>query len=81
MISHEGVRLGTVIAAFVLGWGITIAGFFTPPLGIVDNSILFILGQGLTYCAAGIGLKDYVDVSINNTITRKKPKHENDIEI
>lgn len=66
MTKHELLRCGTVIAAFVLGWGITIAGFFAPPLGVVDNSILFILGQGLTYCAAGIGLKDYVDASINN---------------
>lgn len=61
---QEQLRYVTVVLSFVLGWCITIAGFIAPPIGIVDNSVLFILGQALTYCAVGVGLKDYVDAAI-----------------
>jgi len=61
---QEKLRYITVVVSFTIGWCITIAGFIVPPMGIVDNSVLFILGQALAYCAVGVGLKDYVDVSI-----------------
>ena len=58
---QEHIRLGTVIGAFVLGWIVTIIALFIPPQGIVDASVVVILGQSMTYCAAGLGIKDYVD--------------------
>lgn len=62
---HENIRMFTVLGSFFLGWAITIAGFLVPPLGVVDNSVMIIFGQALTYCAVGLGLKDYVDAKIN----------------
>lgn len=53
------VRKSTIIASFILGWVMTIAGFIVPPLGVVDNSVIVILGQALTYSAVGVGLKEY----------------------
>ena len=35
----------TATVAFGLGWGLTIASFIVPPLGIVSDSVLWILGQ------------------------------------
>ena len=51
-----------MIGSFALGWLITIAGFIVPPLGVIDNSVIIILGQALTYTAVGVGLKEYGDI-------------------
>ena len=58
------VRKTTILASFILGWAITIAGFIAPPLGVVDNSVLIILGESLTYVGAALGLKEYANKSI-----------------
>lgn len=63
---QEYIRLGTILGAFVLGWIVTVIALFMPPQGVVDASVVVILGQSMTYCAAGLGIKDYVDVKIKN---------------
>ena len=60
--STTWVRKTTILTSFALGWLITIAGFIAPPMGVVDNSVIIILGQALTYVAVGVGLKTYADV-------------------
>lgn len=50
--------------AFILGWGLTIAGFIVPPLGEISNTVLVVLGQALTYCAAGFGIGQYIKYQI-----------------
>ena len=54
----------TAIIAFVLGWCLTIAGFIAPPLGIVSDSVLWILGQSLVYAASVLGIGMYVTGSV-----------------
>lgn len=49
----------TAIAAFVLGWGLTIAGFWIGA-GVVHDSVLWILGQSLVYSASVFGVGMYV---------------------
>jgi len=49
----------TAIVAFVLGWGLTIAGFCLPPKGDVSDSVLWILGQALIYTASVLGITMY----------------------
>ena len=55
----------TAIIAFVIGWGLTIAGFCLPPVAEVADSILWILGQGLLYAASVLGIGMYVSGSMN----------------
>jgi len=50
----------TAVAAFVIGWGLTIAGFIVPPVGVVADSVLWILGQALVYAASVFGVGMYV---------------------
>ena len=50
----------TAMVAFIVGWGLTIAGFCVPPLGTVADSILWILGQALLYAASVFGVGLYV---------------------
>lgn len=51
--------IGTAVVAFVVGWGMTIAGFVIPPRGEVHDSVLWILGQALVYTASVLGIGMY----------------------
>lgn len=55
----EKLAIVTAIAAFIIGWGMSIAGFIVPPLGEVADSVLFILGQALIYAASVFGITSY----------------------
>ena len=55
----EKAAIVTAIAAFVVGWGLTIAGFIVPPLGEIADSILWVLGQALIYAASVFGITSY----------------------
>ena len=49
----------TAVVAFVVGWGLTIAGFIIDPTGQVHDSVLWILGQALVYTASVLGIGMY----------------------
>lgn len=54
----EKLAIGTALAAFSVGWILTgIAAFV--PLYMSEQSILWILGQSLTYSAAVFGVTAY----------------------
>lgn len=54
----------TAIVAFVIGWGLTIAGMLIPPLGVISDSVLWVLGQALVYAASVFGVGLYVTGSV-----------------
>ena len=56
------VRKTTILCSFFFGWILTFAGFCVPPTGVIDNTVLVVLGQALTYSAVGLGLKQYGDI-------------------
>lgn len=49
----------TAVVAFLVGWGLTIAGFIIDPTGQVHDSVLWILGQALVYTASVLGIGMY----------------------
>lgn len=54
----------SAIGAFIIGWGLTIAGFIVPPIGVVTDSVLWVLGQALVYAASVFGVGMYVTGSV-----------------
>lgn len=54
----------TAIIAFIVGWGLTIAGFCMPPVGEITESVLWVLGQALVYTASIFGVGMYVTGSV-----------------
>ena len=48
----------TAIIAFVLGWGLSVAGFIIGA-GIISDSVLWVLGQALVYAASVFGVGMY----------------------
>lgn len=63
----ESAIVGVSIASFIAGVVLTFLGLFLPPTGVIDNTVLVAVGQFLTLCAAGLGVKEYVDGSITKT--------------
>lgn len=55
----ERIAIFTALAAFTVGWAMTIAAFIVPPLGYISNSVLWILGQALIYSASVFGITGY----------------------
>lgn len=49
----------TAIIAFIIGWGLTVAGFIIGA-GVISDSVLWVLGQALVYTASVFGLGLYV---------------------
>lgn len=58
----------TCIAAFSLGWILTIAGFIIPPVGEVADSVLWILGQALLYSASCLSIGMYTQSLVKTGI-------------
>lgn len=61
---------------FILGWVLVILAFFTPPMGTVDQSILWIFGQALIFTGSAIGL----DLSYNNKLNNFKHEMKRDFD-
>jgi hypothetical protein len=55
----QKVAMISGIIAFILGWGLTIAGFCIPPIGEIADSVLWVLGQSLIYTGSVLGLTQY----------------------
>lgn len=55
----EKLAILSACIAFILGWCMSIAGFWIPPIGEVADSILWILGQALLYAASVFGVSAY----------------------
>lgn len=55
----------TAVVSFVAGWIITFWGFNLPPKGVVDNTIIVILGQAMTYTAGAFGVDKFIDWKIS----------------
>lgn len=65
--------IGTAVVAFVVGFGLTIAGFLLPPKGEVHDSVLWILGQALIYTASVLGIGMYFNSKLTQLdITTQK---------
>lgn len=47
------------ISAFTIGWLVTIAGFIIPPMGVVHETVLWILGQSLLFSGSIVGISQY----------------------
>ena len=55
----------TAVSAFVIGWGLTIAGFIIGA-GVISDSVLWVLGQSLVYAASVFGVGMYVGGEIRS---------------
>ena len=52
------------IVAFLVGIGLTVAGFCVPPVGVISGSVLTALGELLTFFASVFGIGKFTEVQI-----------------
>jgi hypothetical protein len=54
------------VIGFLAGWVITFMSFWVPPIGIIDNSVLIVLGQALSFAAGCCGITMHVETKFQN---------------
>lgn len=56
---REKIAIVTAVAAFIAGWSMSIAAFIVPPVGVISDGVLWILGQSLVYASSVFGITSY----------------------
>ena len=76
----------TALFALLFGFGLSLAGFIVDPKGIVDQSVLWILGQCLLYAGSIYGISTHfqkkqeeLENKIDKHFKKKNLKEDNDI--
>lgn len=62
------------IIAFLTGIGLCIAGFYVPPTGEIDGSVLTATGEFLTFFGSVFGIGKYTEIQIEKI--KKKAEGE-----
>lgn len=52
------------VIAFLVGIGLTIAGFVVPPTGAIDGTVLTALGELLTFFGACFSIGEYTKIQL-----------------
>ena len=55
---------GAAIIAFLTGIGLCIVGFYAPPAGEIDSSVLTATGEFLTFFGSVFGIGKYTEMQI-----------------
>ena len=62
------------IIAFLTGIGLCIAGFYAPPIGDINGSVLTATGEFLTFFGSVFGIGKYTEIQLNKI--KKKADEE-----
>ena len=59
------VQYGTAVGMLLSGVALTVAGFVTPPVGEISDSVLWYAAQTMIYAGSVFGVSIYVNDRIN----------------
>ena len=59
------VQYGTAVGMLLSGVALTVAGFATPPVGEISDSVLWYAAQTMIYAGSVFGVSIYVNDRIN----------------
>ena len=65
--SHDNLNAIVAVCTLILGWLLTYIDYFLSEYEGIHQSILWVLGQALTFSGALLGIKSYVDYRTNKT--------------
>ena len=66
------VQYGTAVGMLLSGVALTVAGFVTPPVGEISDSVLWYAAQTMIYAGSVFGVSIYVNDRINGLKDRIK---------
>ena len=75
--THDIIVWGAAIIAFITGIGLCIAGFITPPAGVISGSVLTATGEFLTFFGSVFGIGEFTKVKIEEI---RNTKTEDEVE-
>ena len=61
----EAIQYATAVGMLVAGLALTVAGFIVEPLGVISDSVLYVLAQCLIYAGSIFGIGLYVNTKID----------------
>ena len=61
----EAIQYVTAVGMLVAGLALTVAGFVVAPLGVISDSVLYVLAQCLIYAGSIFGIGLYVNTKID----------------
>ena len=61
----EAIQYATAVGMLVAGLALTVAGFVVAPLGVISDSVLYVLAQCLIYAGSIFGIGLYVNTKID----------------
>ena len=71
--THDIIVWSAAIIAFITGIGVCIAGFYAPPIGDINGSVLTATGEFLTFFGSVFGIGKYTGMQIEK-IKNKEDK-------
>jgi hypothetical protein len=74
MKSKDLIMMIAAIVAFLVGIGLTVAGFCVPPVGVISGSVLTALGEFLTFFASVFGIGKFTEIQIEKIKNTNKEK-------
>lgn len=70
--TKDTLAVVSALVMLVFGASLCIAGFIVDPLGVIDNSVLWIMGQCLLYAGSIFGIGMYVKHTVKDEIRNLK---------
>lgn len=72
------VQYATAVGMLVSGVALTVAGFMTPPVGEISDSVLWFAAQTMIYAGSVFGVSIYVNDRISGLKDRINKLEENE---
>lgn len=76
----------TALIALIFGFGLSLTGFIVDPTGVVDDSVLWIMGQCFIYAGSIYGISTHfqkkqkeLENRIDKRLNKKNQEEDNDI--
>ena len=74
--THDIIVWGAAIIAFITGIGLCIAGFYAPPIGDINGSVLTATGEFLTFFGSVFGIGQFTRIKIEQIKSTEVSKNE-----
>ena len=76
--TRESVQVATAVAMLAGGFALSVAGFFTPPVGQIHESVLGLFAECLVYAGSIFGVTIYIQSKyseIRNYVEKKMEEY------
>lgn len=77
--TKESVQIFSAIGMLIAGTGLSVTGFFTPPIGEIHDSVLWFFAQCLTYAGSIFSVGIYINGKfkhLQDKLLNKENKNE-----